>query len=401
VNRVGTTWFDQLERSGHVDRSDDLDRFAALGLRAIRYPILWERTAPDGIERADWRWSDLRLRRLRELGIEPIVGLVHHGSGPACSDLLDPGWPERVAEYAGAVAARYPWIRKFTPVNEPLTTARFSALYGHWYPHRADDRAFARALVNQVKAVALAMARIREVTPDAELVQTEDLTFVAATDAIRYQAAYENERRWVTTDLLTGQLHPAMVMHRWLARHGIPPDELAWFRDHPTPPDIIGWNYYVLSERYLEEDPRSPRGNGRDRYHDRDAARTTGLRGLRALLHEAWERYRRPLAVTEAHLAGTRDDQLRWLVELWDDARAAQADGVPLCGFTIWSLLGAYDWDTLCVRRRGRYEPGVFDLRGTIPRATALARAIRSLARGERPDHPVLDARGWWHPCPS
>ncbi|HWA16628.1 MAG TPA: hypothetical protein VG817_09350, partial [Gemmatimonadales bacterium] len=285
----------------------------------------------------------------------------------------------------------------FTPVNEPLTTARFSALYGHWYPHRADDASFARALVNQVRAVALAMTRIREITPGARLIQTEDLATVSAGPGLAYQAEFENERRWVTIDLLTGRLVPGMPMYEWLRRHGIAEAELAWFRRHPMPPDIIGWNYYVLSERYLDPDPHCATGNGRHHYHDRDAARSVGLRGLRALLAEARDRFRLPMAVTESHLAGTRDEQLRWLVENWDEARAAQVEGSDLRGFTVWSLLGAYDWDSLCVCSRGRYEPGVFDLRGTLPRPTALAAAVRQLVHGIRPAHPVLDAPGWWH----
>ena len=136
VNRVGAAWRDQTVLSGHEDRVEDLDRFAELGLRALRYPVLWERT-----ERApgvfDWDWPDERLTRLRRLGLRPVVGLLHHGSGPAWTDLLDPGFAEGLAAFAGAVAKRYPWVDDWTPVNEPLTTARFSALYGHWYPHRS------------------------------------------------------------------------------------------------------------------------------------------------------------------------------------------------------------------------------------------------------------------------
>ena len=79
--------------------------------------------------------------------MRPIVGLVHHGSGPAYTSLLDSGFPEKLARYAGAVARRYPWLTDFTPVNEPLTTARFSGLYGHWYPHGRCDRDYVRALL--------------------------------------------------------------------------------------------------------------------------------------------------------------------------------------------------------------------------------------------------------------
>src|SRR5205814_33206 len=136
-----------------------------------------------------------RLRRLDlgtslELGIRPIVGLVHHGSGPRHTSLLDPRFPDEVAAFARAVAARYPWVQSYTPVNEPLTTARFSALYGQWYPHRRDGLAFARALLTQCRAVALAMQAIRTVNPAARLVQTEDLGKVYSTPALTYQAEF-------------------------------------------------------------------------------------------------------------------------------------------------------------------------------------------------------------------
>jgi dTDP-4-dehydrorhamnose reductase len=152
VNRVLDDYFSQMERNGHAVRDDDLERFASLGIRAIRYPVLWERIAPDGNEDADWSWPDKRLQRLRELGVTPIAGLVHHGSGPRHTSLVDPGFAEQLAAYAGMVARRYPWLEHYTPVNEPLTTARFSGLYGVWYPHGRDEKTFIQALLNQCRA---------------------------------------------------------------------------------------------------------------------------------------------------------------------------------------------------------------------------------------------------------
>lgn len=94
VNRVEDEYFDQLERTGHSARLKDLDRLAELGVRVLRYPVLWERTAPLGIDNIDWKWPDERLNRLQELGIQPIIGLLHHGSGPRYTFLLDPAFPE-------------------------------------------------------------------------------------------------------------------------------------------------------------------------------------------------------------------------------------------------------------------------------------------------------------------
>ena len=404
VSRVGEAYCDQTELSGHARRLEDLDLFAGLGIRAIRYPVLWERVAPDGLDRADWSWTDERLGRLRELGIRPIVGLVHHGSGPRHTSLLDPGFATGLAEFTAAVAERYPWADAWTPVNEPLTTARFSALYGHWYPHHRDHASFARALLNQCRAVVLAMREVRAVNPAAELVQTDDIGKCFSTSALAYQAALENERRWLTFDLLCGVLGPEAAMWNWLTDEAsVDEGELAWFRENPCPPDVVGINHYLSSERFLDErleryPPESHGGNGRDSYADVLAARVCadGAAGPRALLREAWDRYGIDLAITEVHNGCTREEQLRWLREVWDAAASLREEGVAVRAVTAWSLLGAHGWSELLTGKTFEYEPGVFDLRGPRPRPTALAGMLRALGAGEAYSHPVLDGPGWW-----
>ena len=175
VNRVGDQFFDQVQRTGHDWRIDDLDAFAELGITALRYPILWERCVTDQSGFINWSWADQRVHKLLDLGITPIAGLLHHGSGPAFTNLLDREFPEAFARFAGSVAERYPWLDRFTPINEPGTTARFSALYGHWYPHHRSDHSFAAALINQCRATVLAMRAIRVHNPLAQLIQTEDI----------------------------------------------------------------------------------------------------------------------------------------------------------------------------------------------------------------------------------
>jgi dTDP-4-dehydrorhamnose reductase len=389
--------------SGHDARACDLDLFASLGVSAVRYPVLWERTAPEGIERADWTWPDARLARLRELKLRPIVGLVHHGSGPRDTSLVDPLFPEKLAAYARAVAERYPHVEDYTPVNEPLTTARFSGLYGHWYPHGRDNQTFARALVTQLRAVVLSMKAVREVNPSARLIQTEDLGKTFSTRSLVYQAEFENERRWLTFDILCGRLDRSHPMWAFLVGVGISEAELEWFLENSCPPDVVGVNHYLTSERFLDErleryPPHTHGGNGLQAYADVEAvrARAEGCAGPRALLEEVWERYGLPLAVTEAHLACTREEQLRWFAEVWEAARTLRDEGADVRAVTAWALLGSFDWDSLVTRAQGHYEPGVFDLRGGRARPTALARLVKELACGVEPEHAVLDAPGWW-----
>ena len=403
VNRVGDHYFDQLEQTGHAHRLTDLDLFADLGLKTLRYPVLWERTAPESVQNADWRWADERLGRLQALGIDPIVGLVHHGSGPHLTSLADPLFPEKLAEYARAVAVRYPWITRWTPVNEPLTTARFSGLYGHWYPHAADGLVWARMLLNQCRAVCLAMKAVREINPNAQLIQTEDLGKTHSTPALAYQADFENERRWLTFDLLCGRVdfhHPMAHFLRWL---GVGNGELEFFQDNPCPPDIFGVNYYVTSERFLDErvdlyPPETIGANPQHAYADVEAVRACadGISGPAELLREAWGRYGGPLAVTEAHLGASADEQMRWFQEIWDAGHQLRRDGIDLRAVTAWALLGSYNWDSLVTRDAGHYEPGAFRLEGGVLQPTPLAAMLRDLGRRGRHKHPDLNQSGWW-----
>jgi dTDP-4-dehydrorhamnose reductase len=404
VNRVGDQFIEQLVRSGHEERLSDLDRFAELGIKAFRMPVLWERVQPQHKGPADWRWTDERIARLQELGIRPILGLLHHGSGPRHTSLLDVDFPKKFAAYARSVAERYPHIDDYTPINELLTTARFSGLYGLWYPHGRDNGTVARILLNEVKATVLAMAEIRKVNPHARLVQTDDLGKVYSTPPLRYQAQFDNERRWAGYELLMGRISPGHPMYEYFRDlGGIPSGQLKWHLDNACVPDVAGLNYYLSSERYLHHRTDLFRdelagGNGRDRYVDVLAARlrAEGITGPRNILLEAWQRLGLPIAITEVHNGCTREEQLRWFEQVWRGAQAARDAGADVRAVTAWSLLGAFDWHHLVTAKEDRYEPGVYDIRSPEPRPTAIASLIRSLGRGETPSGPVLSAPGWW-----
>lgn len=401
VNRIGDRFSDQTILTGHETRRADIAAFASLGLKALRYPVLWER-----IERRpgarDFAWTDERLAEIRRHGLRAIAGLVHHGSGPAWTNLLDDGFAPGLAAHARAVAERYPHLDAYTPVNEPLTTARFACLYGHWAPHVRDETAMWRAVLNQIDAVRAAMREVRRVNPAAQLVQTEDLGFTHAAPPLAYQAAHENDRRWITWDLLDGAVTRDHPLHARLVRFGFA-DRLAAIADDPCPADIIGVNHYLTSERFLDASqaypPHMHGGNGRDAYVDVEAvrARHPGPHGLETILAETARRYARPVALTECHNGSSRDEQMRWFAEAWRACARLRASGAPIVACTAWSLVGAVDWCSLLTQERGRYECGVFNVRGGGLRETAMAGLLRDLAAGRPPAASwITDAPGWW-----
>ena len=402
INRVQDVFRDQLLYSGHYSRPGDIERFAELGIKKIRYPLLWEFHQPIASKPIDWSWTEKQLNSIRKKHIQPIVGLVHHGSGPAFTDLTDPDFPGKLALYAKAVAKKFPWIEYYTPVNEPLTTARFSGLYGFWYPHIKDELSFFKMLINQLKGVVLSMQAIRKINPKAQLVQTEDLSKTHSTALLSYQADFENERRWLTYDLLCGKVDQQHFFWNYLISIGIDIKDLDFFLEDPCPPNIVGFNYYVTSERYLDENMENYHcsthgGNYKHKYADVEAVRVSQLSGLNILLKEAWERYKIPIAITENHLSCTREEQMRWFKETWEDCCNLKKQGIDIVAVTVWSLLGAFDWNSLLTCTNNYYESGAFDIGNKKIRKTALGKMVKTIATTGEYHHPLLEIKGWWN----
>lgn len=401
INRVGDSYFDQFADAGIYNHSHS-EAIAAIGFKKLRFPILWEKHQPQRDTQIDWSWAKQQLEFYKQNNVDIIAGLVHHGSGPAFTSLLDKDFPTLLAAYAKEVATQFPWINYYTPVNEPLTTARFSGLYGLWYPHTRDEKGFFTCLLNELKGTVLAMREIRKINPHAQLVQTEDLGKVYSTPLLKYQADFENERRWLTFDILCGRFneqHPLWEFAKYYSSE----EQLGFFIDNPCPPDIFGFNYYVTSERYLDENiedypNHGAGGNGKHTYVDIEAARVAVEEptGPKVLLREAWERFKSPMAVTEIHLHCHREEQIRWFKYVWETCKELKAEGIDLVGATAWAVLGSHGWNKLLTQPNGDYEPGVFDIRGGRLRPTALANYLKGIpASAGEPLH-IIGANGWW-----
>jgi dTDP-4-dehydrorhamnose reductase len=392
---VGGSRRDQLAETGHADRLSDLDRLADLGVTAVRYPVLWGREGPE----TDWEWAAARLGRLDELGIEPIVGLLHHGWGPAGVDPLDPHYPALFAAYALEVARRFPGIRTFLPINEPLTTARFAGLYGWWDPGARDLSVFGRLIVGQCLAIRAATRALRRTDPSIRVIVNEDAGKTFGTPELAAMVDLYNDRRWLTSDLLTGRVDRDHPMWESLAAAPEMADRLQLLVDDPEPPDILGIDHYITSDRFLDHRrelypadiiPDAERG-----FVDVELARVAGYEvdGFWRGLRETWERYHLPLALTEVHLGGDPADEVLWWAEAWHDATSAIRAGIPVEGVTTWAAFGSCGWDALLRFHCGTYMPGCYDASSGEPVLTPLGEAVMATASGQ-PPAPV--ATGWW-----
>lgn len=384
--------WDQLALTGHDTRADDIERLRDLGARAVRYPVLWGRDRGGGGS-TDWSWAERRIEAICAADMVPIVGLLHHGYGPRGSDPLDPGWPAAFAAFARDVAVRLP-ASVFLPINEPLTTSRFGALYGWWPPYALDAEIFADLLLAHASAIRSASQAIRQVRPGAQIIVNEDGGRTEGEACLRDTIERHDARRWLTFDLLTGRVRPGHPWWSELAGTSRRRRILDQLREEPALPDVLGIDYYVTSDRYLapSSDAGASRGSLRD-MTDVELSRVAGGEvGFGRPIRETWERYGLPVALTEVHLAGDSADQVAWWSEAWTAALEAAADGIPVTGVTAWAAFGAVDWSSLLCRSDGDYARGCFDVQGPVPRLTPLGRAVAASSSHRAAPAPL----GWW-----
>jgi beta-glucosidase/6-phospho-beta-glucosidase/beta-galactosidase len=301
---------------------------------------------------ASYRWEliDEPMMELEARGPEPIVDLCHFGVPDWLGNFQNPDIAEALAEYAGAFADRYPWVRFYTPVNEMYVCARMSALDGLWNEQCRSEQAFLNAAFNLANASIAMTDAILTKRPDAILVNSESSEFYqpcCPDQEIVDRAALENERRFLPLDLLYAREVSAGMLTR-LREHGREAEYRHLLAREPPQRSVLGVDYYEWNEKLIDRDGR-PRALGE-------------LFGWYVIASQYWERYRRPMMHTETNRIDASDAP-RWLWRQWHNVQLLRSAGVPLIGFTWYSLTDQLDWGTALRTADGRVDPvGLFDL---------------------------------------
>jgi beta-glucosidase/6-phospho-beta-glucosidase/beta-galactosidase len=348
----GGRWrMDLLEAAGHYRHwRTDLELVRSLGVQALRYGPPLHR-AFEGPGRFDWSFTDEVVAHMQRLGIEPIMDLCHFGLPDWLENFQNPEVPAALADYARAFARRYPGVRMYTPVNEMYVCARLSALEGRWNEQRRDEASFITAVRHLSRASVLMAQAITRECPQAIFVNSESSEFYQACcpdPRIRAIAAFENERRFLPLDLLYARpVEDGMREH--LRRCGMPDNEYAWFMNQDVRPRaILGVDYYDWNEKVIDHDGH-PQSLGE-------------LFGWTVIAGQYYNRYRRPLMHTETNKLDAREAP-RWLWRQWHNVQLLRSTGVPVVGFTWYSLTDQVDWDVALGSARGIVNPvGLFDL---------------------------------------
>jgi beta-glucosidase len=343
---------DQMESCGHYKNwKKDFDLVEDLGIWFLRYgpPI---HTTYLGPGKYDWSFADETFNDLKRRDIVPIVDLCHFGVPDWIGDFQNPNFPALFASYARAFAARFPWVQLYTPINEMYICALFSAKYGWWNEQGTTDKTFVTALKHIVKANVLAMAAILDVRPDAIFIQSESSEYFHAENpkAIPPAEIY-NSARFLSLDLNYGR-RVESEMYEYLFDNGMTREEYHFFlntrlRQHC----VMGNDYYYTNEHRV--------------HADGSTCASGEVFGYSEITRQYHARYGLPVMHTETNIVEgpTGKEGVDWLWKQWANVLRVRNDGVPIIGFTWYSLTDQTDWDVALRERRDKVWPvGLYDL---------------------------------------
>ena len=329
---------DEYELTEHYARwPEDIDLMARLRVPVVRYGIPWHRINP---ARGVWDFdsADGPLERLLGHGIQPIVDLVHYGLPAWITDAyLNPDFPSYMAEYAVRVAERYRGrIHAYTPLNEPRITAWYCGKLGWWPPYQRGWRGFVRVMLGVCRGIVTTTQALRDVDDEIACVHVDatDL-YTAAASELEAEAARRQDIVFLALDLVTGRIGSAHVLYSWLLTHGASEADLAWFQDNALSLDVVGINLYpMFSSKLLLRTSSGLRV--RMRYSD------AGI--VESLADMYWQRYQRPVMITETAAVGSVAKRMAWLQASVAATKRARSRGIPIVGYTWWPLFALVTW---------------------------------------------------------
>ena len=339
---------DQLQECGHYDRwKEDFLLVKSLGVNVLRYGLPYY-SIHKGPGRFDWSFADLVMQEMKRLEITPILDLMHFGVPDWIGDFQNPELPIHFAEYAAAVADRYPWVRFYTPVNEIFVTARASAKEGIWNEQLKTDRGFVTAMKNITAASILANHQIARCRHDCIIVQSESAEYMHDICGTQSKEVLENKLRFLSFDLLYAH-HPDADVYAYLLDNGMTPEEYKWFMTGEPPGyQVMGNDYYGRNEKI--------------KLPDGSMLIAIDVLGWYQITKEYYNRYRKPVMHTETNVFDAKEAPM-WLWKQWLNILQMRKEGVPVLGFTWYSLIDQIDWDTELAEKNNRVnECGLFDL---------------------------------------
>lgn len=366
---------------------EDVGLMEQLGLQSYRFSIAWSRVIPEGrgpVNRKGLHFYERLVDELLSRGITPFATLYHWDMPAALmkryGGFLDRRAAEDFADYVEVVVRVLgDRVKHWITINEPFEHAFFGYATGTHAPGLRRPWSYLTVMHHQLLAHGMAVERIREISPGAQVGISVSLTPIhpaleGSYKKNRVAAQTANElMNFITLDPLLHGRYPQDLMRRM--RYFRPPVIRGDMQRINAPLNFIGINYYqrefarfsrwmpfleswVIGGGKIEE--RDFVGEGVQRTAMGWEVYPAGLREALSWLRDYYNNP--PVYITENGAAfedtltgGAIHDTERaaYLSSHLDQVQRSIEDGADIRGYFAWSLLDNFEWQAGYAKRFG------------------------------------------------
>lgn len=368
---------------------EDIRLLAGMGFKVFRTSIAWSRIFPNGDEEtpneAGLKFYDDLFDECHKYGIEPLVTLSHYETPLHLAEAYD-GWIDRrmidfYARYARTVFTRYKGkVRYWLTFNEINSILASPFMSGGIATPREELRQsdLYQAIHHELVASALATKIAHEIDSGMKIgcmILAVPIYPLSPNPRDVVRAMEERHKNDIFTEVHVFGEYPGFAK-RLFREKGIEITITQEDREllHNTV-DFISFSYYMSACATADpEKNRSGRGNllggvPNPTLEQSEWGWQIDPQGLRLILNDFWEKYRKPLFIVENGLGakdvlvtaqdGSRtvedDYRIAYLRDHLIQVDEAIQDGVPVLGYTSWGCIDLVSASTAQMSKRYGY----------------------------------------------
>lgn len=324
---------DVLDATRHYERFEhDFDLQQDLGISELRYPAGWDKIL---VSPYCYNFELIApiMNSMRRRGFVPTIDLCHHKAPQKIKDgFANPNFPEHLLDFALEFQKAFPWIERYTIINEPAVTALFhSAETGLWAKHKWSD-----VFLNMARAISVTSRALRERNPRIKFFQPEPIdhdALAANADAelVAHVKFLRRYGRFGMDNLLSGKIDESHPFFEHLIARGADWQKVLWFQKNPSEPYQKDLDFYVHCFKVWF---RNKDGRMTHRINPNPPSLTSVIADYKVQLPEM------RLGIGETNVRGTVRDRIAFVKWVLEQCAAADISRISWWGLTDADMWG-------------------------------------------------------------
>lgn len=352
---------DVLDATRHYEQFEaDFDLQQSLGISELRYPACWDKVLTASYEYDFDRIAPI-MNSMRARSFVPTIDLCHHKAPKLIENgFANPEFSNHLLHFALAFQAAFPFVERYTIINEPAVTALFhSTECPLWARHKWAD-----VFLNMAEAISVTSRALKEKNPNIKFFQPEPIDHDAVLDdadeeILAHVRFLREHGRFGMDNLLRGKIAEGNPFYNRLIERGANAERVLWFEKNPAETYQKDLDFYVHCFKVWH---RNRRGHLTHRINPNPPSLSAVIADYKAHLPDV------KMSVGETNVRGEIRDRITFFKWVMEQCAASNIERVSWWGLTDADLWGAGNLTRWWRTNKNTDPVGIFTLRDDAAR---------------------------------